>query len=102
PSAGARGRARARSALSRRPMRVAFGADHGGAELKRELLARAPALADDLELIDVGGDGSDPGDDYPDFSLRLGRAVADGKADRGVLICGSGVGAAIAATKIRG
>jgi ribose 5-phosphate isomerase B len=83
-------------------MRVAFGADHGGAELKRELLARAPDLADDLELIDVGGDGSDPADDYPDFSLRLGRAVADGKADRGVLICGSGVGAAIAATKIRG
>jgi ribose 5-phosphate isomerase B len=83
-------------------MRVAFGSDHGGADLKRELLARAPALAPKLELLDVGGDGSDPGDDYPDFSLRVGRAVTDGRADRGVLICGSGVGAAIAATKMRG
>ncbi len=83
-------------------MRVAFSSDHGGAEFKRELLGRAAALAPDLELIDLGGDGSDPGDDYPDFSLRVGRAVADGRADRGVLICGSGVGAAIAATKIRG
>ena len=83
-------------------MRVAFGSDHGGAEFKRELIGRAAALAPDLELVDLGGDGSDAGDDYPDFSLRVGRAVADGRADRGVIICGSGVGAAIAATKIRG
>jgi len=87
-------------------MRVVFGSDHGGADLKLELLARAPGIAAslglDLELSDVGGDGSDPGDDYPDFSLRLGRAIADGRADRGVLLCGSGVGAAIAATKIHG
>ena len=52
--------------------------------------------------IDLGGDGSDPNDDYPDFSLRLGIAVRDGDADRGILICGSGVGAAIAASKMRG
>ncbi len=83
-------------------MRVAFGSDHGGADFKRELLGRAGALAPDLDLVDLGGDGSDPGDDYPDFSLRVGRAVADGHADRGVIICGSGVGAAIAATKIHG
>jgi ribose 5-phosphate isomerase B len=83
-------------------MRVAFGSDHGGAALKRELLARAPDLALGLQLIDVGGDGSDPSDDYPEFSLRVGHALTDGRADRGVLICGSGVGAAIAATKIRG
>lgn len=83
-------------------MRVVFGSDHGGAAFKRELLGRAVALAPNLELVDLGDDGSDPGDDYPDFSLRVGRAVADGRADRGVLICGSGVGAAIAATKIRG
>jgi ribose 5-phosphate isomerase B len=87
-------------------MRVVFGADHGGAELKRDLLARVPAVASalglELEVSDVGGDGSDQGDDYPDFSLRVGQAVARGEADRGVLICGSGVGAAIAATKIRG
>ncbi len=83
-------------------MRVAFGSDHGGADLKRELLLRARDLAPDLELIDLGGDGSDPTDDYPDFSLRVGHALTDGRADRGVLICGSGVGASIAATKIHG
>ena len=83
-------------------MRVAFSADHGGANLKRELLARLTALPLGDELLDLGGDGSDPADDYPDFSLRLGRAIVDGTADRGVLICGSGVGAAVAATKIRG
>lgn len=87
-------------------MRVVFGSDHGGADLKRELLARTAGIAAvlglDVEVTDVGGDGSDPGDDYPDFSLRVGRAIADGRAERGVLICGSGVGAAIAATKIRG
>ena len=83
-------------------MRIVFGSDHGGAAFKLELMSRASALAPHLDLVDLGGDGSDPGDDYPDFSLRVGRAVAAGRADRGVLICGSGVGAAIAATKIHG
>lgn len=81
-------------------MRIAFAADHAGAPLKAELLAR---LADaGHELIDLGGDGSDPDDDYPDFAQRLGLAVREGDADRGILVCGSGVGAAIAASKIRG
>ena len=53
-------------------------------------------------LIDLGGDGSDPGDDYPDFARRLGEAVQAGHADRGILICGSGVGASVAASKMRG
>jgi ribose 5-phosphate isomerase B len=83
-------------------MRVALAADHGGAQLKLELLTRLTALEAGHELIDLGGDGSDPNDDYPDFSLRLGEAIVAGQADRGILICGSGVGAAIAATKIRG
>ncbi len=83
-------------------MRVAFAADHAGAELKAELLGRLSSSGDDLELIDLGGDGSDPHDDYPDFALRLGLAVRDGEADRGILICGSGVGASVAANKIRG
>ena len=56
----------------------------------------------DHELIDLGGDGSDPDDDYPDFAERLGRAIQDGDADRGILICGSGVGASVAANKLRG
>ena len=54
------------------------------------------------ELIDLGGDGSDPNDDYPDFAQRLGEAIQGGEADRGILICGSGVGASVAANKMRG
>jgi ribose 5-phosphate isomerase B len=83
-------------------MRVGFAADHAGAALKAELLRRVGAARPDDELIDLGGDGSDPGDDYPDFADRLGLAVRDGQVERGILICGSGVGASIAATKLRG
>jgi len=81
-------------------MRVAFAADHGGAELKAELLAR---LADaGHEFVDLGGDGSDPTDDYPDVARRLAHAIRDGEADRGILVCGSGIGASVAANKVRG
>src|SRR5262245_29460825 len=83
-------------------MRVAFAADHAGAALKDELRRRLADAEPGHELVDLGGDGSDPNDDYPDFAERLGRFVAAGKADRGVLICGSGVGASVAANKIRG
>jgi ribose 5-phosphate isomerase B len=84
-------------------MRVAFAADHAGAALKQELLQRIASLAPgEHELIDLGGDDSDPQDDYPDFAQRLGRAIQDGQADRGVLVCGSGVGASVAANKLRG
>lgn len=84
-------------------MRVAFAADHAGAALKADLLDRLRAAAGGAhELIDLGGDGSDPGDDYPDFAEALGRAIQDGRAARGILICGSGVGASVAANKMRG
>ncbi len=84
-------------------MRVAFSADHAGAPLKAALLTRLAAdLGRTHELIDLGGDGSDPDDDYPDFARALGLAIRDGRADRGILICGSGVGASIAASKIAG
>ena len=84
-------------------MRVAFAADHAGAALKDELLRRlGGGAASATSSIDLGGDGSDPNDDYPDFAQRLGEAVRDGEADRGILICGSGVGASVAANKIRG
>ena len=93
-------------------MRIGFAADHAGAALKDELIRRigAAGLAgawpagagNGHELIDLGGDGSDPNDDYPDFAARLGHAVRDGEIDRGILICGSGVGASVAANKIRG
>ncbi len=83
-------------------MRIAFAADHAGAALKDALLTRLAASGMGHEVIDLGGDGSDPLDDYPDYSRRIGEAVRDGVADRGVLICGSGVGASVAATKMRG
>jgi ribose 5-phosphate isomerase B len=83
-------------------MRVAFAADHAGAALKLELIRRLEAAGLGHDLIDLGGDGSDPLDDYPDFAQRIGLAVRDGAADRGILICGSGVGASVAANKIRG
>jgi ribose 5-phosphate isomerase B len=83
-------------------MRVAFAADHAGAALKDELIRRIGDAGLGHELIDLGGDGSDPADDYPDFAQRLGASVQAGQADRGILICGSGVGASVAANKIRG
>jgi ribose 5-phosphate isomerase B len=83
-------------------MRIAFAADHAGAALKAELLGRVGAAGLGHDLIDLGGDGSDANDDYPDFADRLGSAIRDGTADRGILICGSGVGASVAANKIPG
>lgn len=83
-------------------MRIGFAADHAGAGLKAELIRRLDQLSLGHELVDLGGDGSDPQDDYPDFARRLGHAVRDGQVERGILVCGSGVGASIAATKIRG
>jgi ribose 5-phosphate isomerase B len=83
-------------------MRVAFSADHAGAALKDELIRRLAAAGTGHDLIDLGGDGSDPNDDYPDFAQRLGEAIQGGDAERGVLICGSGVGASVAANKMRG
>jgi ribose 5-phosphate isomerase B len=83
-------------------LRVGFAADHAGAALKAELLRRVAAVRPDDELVDLGGDGGDPNDDYPDFAQRLGNAVRAGEVDRGILICGSGVGASVAANKIRG
>jgi ribose 5-phosphate isomerase B len=83
-------------------MRIAFAADHAGAVMKDELLRRLGGGDLGHELIDLGGDGSDPNDDYPDFAQCLGEAIQNGDADRGILICGSGVGASVAANKMRG
>jgi ribose 5-phosphate isomerase B len=83
-------------------VRIAFAADHAGAALKDDLIGRLTAADLGHELIDLGGDGSDPLDDYPDFAQRLGEAIVAGRADRGILICGSGVGASVAANKMRG
>jgi ribose 5-phosphate isomerase B len=83
-------------------MRVGFAADHAGAALKAELLRRVAEARPGDQLVDLGGDGSDPNDDYPDFAERLGEAVRDAQVERGILICGSGVGASVAANKLRG
>ena len=83
-------------------MRVAFAADHAGARFKDDLIRRLVAAGLGHQYIDLGGDGSDPQDDYPDFAQRLGLAIQRGEADRGILICGSGVGASVAINKMRG
>lgn len=80
-------------------MRIAIGADHGGYALKENLLAYLQAQG--IELIDCGTD-SLSSVDYPDFALQVGRAIQENKADRGILICGSGVGVCIAANKMKG
>ena len=83
-------------------MRIAFAADHAGAAMKGELIRRLSLEDAGHRLIDLGGDGSDLDDDYPDFAARLGEAIVAGEAERGVLICGSGVGASVAANKMHG
>jgi len=80
-------------------MRIVLGSDHAGFELKQNLLELVKSLGH--EAIDAGTDSTKPVD-YPDFAAAVGRAVIDGRAERGVLICGSGVGASVAANKIRG
>ena len=81
-------------------MRVGVAADHGGFGLKEELVAQLRAAGH--EIIDFGANGPNPDDDYPDFVVPLGQSVAAGKVDRGVAICGSGVGASVCANKILG
>jgi RpiB/LacA/LacB family sugar-phosphate isomerase len=81
-------------------MRIALGADHGGFEMKDEI---ARMLADaEHEVIDQGAHTYDPADDYPDFARAVAIAVQRGEAERGILICGSGVGASVAANKVNG
>jgi len=79
--------------------RIAFGADHAGVRLKGTLVDHARAKG--LEVLDLGTDSTDRVD-YPDYGAAVGRAVASGAADLGVLVCGSGIGIAIAANKVSG
>jgi ribose 5-phosphate isomerase B len=81
-------------------MRVGIATDHGGFGLKEDLLARLKAAGH--EVVDFGADVLNQGDDYPDFVTPLARAVAAGKVERGVAVCGSGVGASVCANKIAG
>jgi ribose 5-phosphate isomerase B len=81
-------------------MKVATGTDHGGFALRHTVLEALRAGGH--EILDCGADREMPGDDYPIFAARVARAVASGAADRGILLCGSGVGASIAANKVAG
>jgi len=81
-------------------MKVAFGCDHAGWPLRERILAELRARG--LQVVDTGPGELVPGDDYPDVAAAVGRAVVSGAADRGILVCGSGVGASIAASKLTG
>lgn len=81
-------------------MRVGMAADHGGFELKEHLKGKLAEAG--FEVVDFGAHSFVPADDYPDFVVPLARAIAKGEVDRGIAVCGSGVGAGIAANKIRG
>ena len=81
-------------------MRIGIGADHGGFQMKEQLVKRLAEQGH--EVIDFGNMAFDPDDDYPDFAIPLARAVAGGDVERGILLCGSGVGASVAANKVSG
>ncbi|WP_428388565.1 ribose 5-phosphate isomerase B [Mucisphaera sp.] len=81
-------------------MKIAIAADHAGLPLKADI---AKVLTDlGHEVLDLGAHEHDPHDDYPDFARYVGNAIQHKQADRGVLVCGSGVGASIAASKMKG
>jgi len=80
-------------------MRISIGSDHAGFELKEKLEAHLRAMGHDVSDV---GTHNDDSVDYPDLAAAVGTAVAKGEAERGVLVCGSGVGVAIAANKVDG
>jgi len=81
-------------------MRIGIATDHGGFGLKEELVARIRAAGH--EVVDFGAHSLNPDDDYPDYVVPLAQAVVAGNVDRGVAICGSGVGASVCANKVNG
>ena len=89
-----------RNEEQRKIMRIGIASDHGGYALKQLIKASLKNAGHDA--IDFGAEHMDPADDYPDYVIPLARAVAAGEVDRGIALCGSGVGASIAANKIYG
>ena len=81
-------------------MRIGIATDHGGYGLKEEILSKLGAQGH--EVVDFGASSLSPDDDYPDFVVPLARAVAAGTVERGLAICGSGVGASVCANKVPG
>ena len=82
-------------------MKIGIAADHGGFEAKQKLITFLHKI-DNITVVDYGADEYDAQDDYPDFASKLAFAVRDGEVERGIAICGSGVGASIAANKVEG
>ncbi len=81
-------------------MKVAIGADHAGFDLKCEITAWLESQGH--QVSDVGSYQMDPNDDYPDFAVAVAGSVLSGETERGIVICGSGVGASITANKVKG
>jgi ribose 5-phosphate isomerase B len=81
-------------------MRIAIGADHGGHPLNERVIEELRGAGH--EITDFGTHDGSQADDYPDYALKVGQAVQDDEAEIGILICGSGVGAAVAANKLKG
>ena len=81
-------------------MIVACGFDHAGVPLRERLLSEI--AGEGHEILDLGTDRADIPDDYPDKALEVGQAVVSGRAERGIIVCGSGAGVSVAACKIRG
>lgn len=81
-------------------MKIALAADHAGYDLKQHLVYHL--IQAGHEVLDLGVDSAETATDYPDVAQAVGRAIISGQAERGILICGSGVGACIAANKMRG
>lgn len=81
-------------------MKLAIGADHAGFDLKAQIIPWLESSGHDV--VDVGAHSLDPADDFPDFAAAVAQSVNGGDAERGVMICGSGVGASIATNKVNG
>lgn len=81
-------------------MRIGIASDHGGYTLKTPIIQALQSIGH--EVIDFGADHLDPGDDFPDYVIPLAQAVTRGDVERGIAICGSGVGACVAANKVIG
>ena len=81
-------------------MKIALASDHGGFELKKDLFNWLKE--NNYDIIDLGNKVYDSLDDFPDYAEIVSKAIINGKAEKGILICGSGVGAAVAANKFKG
>jgi len=81
-------------------MKIGIATDHGGFGLKEELVGRLKSAGH--EVVDFGAHSLNSGDDYPDYVFPLAKAVSAGEVERGIAICGSGVGASVCANKVHG